>query len=509
MISKNLSRRDILKSLATIPVLGYFAHRFTGKYHNDLKERVTDLPEFIDKFNRPQATSYRNLTAKGNKIRIGVVGNGMRGPQIFRALGFASEDWVKRQSGNGVSGARLQSFLEQEDLNVEITGVCDTFLPRAEDAVKQVTTKWRAGNANKSSVPKVFPNYRDMLADNNVDALVILTPDHWHAKMATDAAIAGKHVYLEKPMCQSLEEAKTLRKTVQNTGIVLQVGHQNRQQASYIKAAQIVNEGILGDVSLIETFTNRNDDHGAWIRGIPENANSQNVNWKEFLGEKEWREFDLDRFFNWQKWFEFGTGPAGNQFTHEYDCINQILYLGIPDKVVATGGNYFFKDDRDIPDVLNVVFDYEKKGCTLTYDCTLRNSFQRDKMIFGQDASMQLNIGVSIFADAKSEKYKKYKIPSNEPMIAFHPKFDDIDAVTSATAKYYQERGFGYTYQDGRRIDATYLHMKEWLYCIRNNMQPSCDVNHGYEETATFYMANRAYLEKKIIQYDHNKEMLV
>jgi predicted dehydrogenase len=504
----NISRRDTIKALATIPVLGYFANRFYAKYENEWRTMGSVHPDLgiTDTSIQIPAAGY---SAEGKKICIGLVGNGFRGPQLLRAFGFAGQKWAEDKTDNGIPNSTVQGFLAQDDLKVEITGVCDTFSPRAEEAAEIISSPVRSGGAGQSGRPKIYSTYREMLADENLDAVIINTPDHWHAKMAIDAARAGKHVYLEKPMCQTAEEAKALRNVIRETGVILQVGHQNRQQASYIMAKNIVDKGVLGPISLVETYTNRNNDHGAWIRGIPENANASNINWKEFLGDKSWREMDLDRYFNWQKWFEYGTGPAGNQFTHEFDCVNQVLELGIPERVIATGGNYYFKDSRDIPDIFNVVFEYPGKGLALTYDCTLRNSRIRDKTFLGQDASMEVNVGVSVFPDSESLKYSKLNLGSDTPMFTYHPKSDVVDAVTSATAKYYHDRGFGYTYHNGKKIDSTYLHVKEWLFCIRNGKQPSCNVDRGFEETTTFYMSNVAYLEKRVVEWDAENEKII
>jgi predicted dehydrogenase len=505
--SSRFSRREVIKGLATLPVLGYFANRFYVKHGTDFKKPIVNKPQLGLSEDSPNILSMANMPVNGDKLRIGVVGNGMRGPQILRAMGFASKSWIERNTQNGQPNQSLQSFLNQDDLKIEITGVCDTFSVRAEEAQAIAASFNLGGEVNKP--PKIYPTYREMLDDDNLDAIVILTPDHWHARMATDAAQAGKHIYLEKPMCQTADEAKMLRDVIRKTGVVLQVGHQNRQQASYIKAKEIIEKGILGDVSLVETFTNRNNDHGAWIREIPSQANGSNVNWKEFLGHKSFRELDLDRYFNWQKWFEYGTGPAGNQFTHEYDCMNQVLGLGIPARVVATGGNYYFKDPRDIPDVFNAIFEYPSRGLSLTYDCTLRSSKPRDNTILGRDASMEINISAAVYPDRQSERYKEYGLNHDEPIYSFHPRVDLVDAVTSATAKYYHERGFGYSYHNGQRIDATYLHMKEWMHCVRNGIQPSCNIDRGFEETVTFYMSNLAYLEKRVVGWDPEKEIII
>jgi hypothetical protein len=327
--------------------------------------------------------------------------------------------------------------------------------------------------------------------------------------MAIDAAKAGKHVYLEKPMCQTFEEAKALRDIVKQTGVILQVGHQNRQQASYVKAKEMLQKGLLGPVNLIETFTNRNSDSGAWIRGIPDKANASNVNWEDFLDGRPPREFNADMYFNWQKWFEFGTGPAGNQFTHEFDGVNQVMDLGIPETVVATGGNYYFKDPRDIPDVFNAIFHYPNRGLSLTYDCTLRNSNFRPMTFMAREGTMEVGVSLSVFPDSRSKSFKEFKDFPDEPIFTYNPKSTAIDAVSSATARSYFESGFGYTYNRGERIDCTYLHLKEWLNAVRSGEQPSCNVDRGFEETATFYMANLAYLEKSVVKWDAENEKII
>ncbi len=503
------SRREALKGLAGLPFLAYFANRFYVNQRESTPPLKLDWSEYgISEFD-PDILPIAGKPTSGEKLRIGVVGYGGRGDAIFRALGFASEKWAGKYMEQGKPASLLKNFLDQDDLNIELTGVCDTYKGRAAAAAKNAITPFRSGGSKQGKQPNIYPNYRDMLSDNQLDAIMILTPDHLHAKMAIDAANAGKHVYLEKPMCQTADEAKVLRNVIKKTGVILQVGHQNRQQASYRKANEIISKNILGPVSLIETFTNRNTDSGAWIRGIPDNANASNVNWKEFLGDKPWREFDSDMYFNWQKWFEFGTGPAGNQFTHEFDGVNQVMNLGIPQTVIATGGNYYFKDPRDIPDVFNVVFHYPNRGLSLTYDCTLQNSNMRPMTFMAEEGTMKVGVSLSVYPDSRSEKFKAFKENTADPIFAYNPKRVALDAVSSATSRSYFESGFGYTYNKGERIDCTYLHVKEWLNAIRTGSKPSCNVERGFEETVTFHMANLAYLEKRVVEWDSDNENVI
>lgn len=503
------SRRDALKGMAGLPFLAYFANRFYVSQRESTPRPKVDWSEYGISEYDPDILQAAKTSIQGKKLRIGVVGYGGRGEAIFRALGYAPEKWATRYLENGKPASLLKNFLDQDDLNVEITGVCDTYTGRAEGAAINAATTFRSGGSQPGSRPNIYPTYKEMLSDDQLDAIMILTPDHLHAKMAIDAANAGKHVYLEKPMCQTADEAKQLRDVIRKSGVVFQVGHQNRQQASYIKAKEIVNKDILGAVSLIETFTNRNSESGAWIRGIPDGANESNVNWKEFLGDKPWREFDPDIYFNWQKWFEFGTGPAGNQFTHEFDGVNQVMELGIPRTVIATGGNYYFKDPRNIPDVFNVVFHYPHKGLSLTYDCTLRNSNTRPMTFMAEEGTMHVGVTLSVYPDSRSGKFKDFREHTSDPIFAYNPKRAVVDAVTSATSRSYFESGFGYTYNNGERIDCTYLHVKEWLNAIRNGSLPSCNIDRGFEETVTFYMANLAYLEKRVVEWDPENEKII
>jgi predicted dehydrogenase len=507
-----VKRRDFLRSIVALPVLGLFVNRFLVN-KNTGPAIVSGQTEIAKTLNL--SPGHFPKPAAGNSIgrdilRVGLIGNGWRGPELLRAIGFAHPDWIAAKIKYGKHNDTVLSFLNQENLNVRITGICDTFTPRAESGVVISTNTSGPGGEMRDLRPaKIYENYREMISSNDIDAVIIATPEHWHARMAIDAARAGKHVYLEKPMVRTLEEAKELRETIRETGVVFQLGHQNRQQVSYKRAREIVEKRILGEISRVETFTNRNSDHGAWIRGIDERANEKNINWKEFLGDAPYHEFDLDRYFNWQKWFEYGSGPAGNQFTHAYDCVNQVLHLGIPSRVSALGGKYFYKDPRNIPDVFTAVYQYPAKGLNMTYDCTLKNSKIRDISILGSDASMEINIGVSLFRDRTSDKYRELHPDQYSPMYVYNPRVAEVDAVTSATAQYYHERGFGYTYYNGEKLDCTYLHMKEWVDAIRNVGKPSCDINKGFEESITYIMANLAYQKEKVAQWDSNNEKVV
>ncbi|MFN8255035.1 MAG: Gfo/Idh/MocA family oxidoreductase [Bacteroidales bacterium] len=501
-------RRDFLKSLVAVPFLGYFASSFKANILTEAAKKksnyLTDLG--IDHI---KALEYK-LPGWGYQnsktIRVGIAGYGWRGPVLMRALGHAHPSWINENITDGKYNSELESFLEQEDLNVEFTAVCDTFSPRAQDAVKTSESLIYPGSkGEKRKDIKIFSTFKEMIESREIDAVIIATPDHLHAKMAEMAALAGIHIFLEKPMTRTLDEAKKLREVIKSTKVVFQLGHENRQQRSYEIARELYEKKVLGDVSLVETFTNRNTDFGAWIRGIDKRASLETINWKEFLGDSPWQEFNPDKYFNWQRFNEFGTGVTGSQFSHYYDCVNQIMHLGIPEYVSSLGGTYYFKDPRDIPDVLNCIFNYPKRGLSLTYDCTLKNSKFRGITLMGNEASMEIENMVNVYKDAESSKYKKIEIDPTKTIFSYFPD-PRVDAVSSATAMTYIRSGFGKTMVENKILDTTYLHLKEWIDAIRGHCEPSCTIDRGFEEAVTVILSNLSLEHKKTVKWDTEKE---
>ncbi|NCD15576.1 MAG: Gfo/Idh/MocA family oxidoreductase, partial [Bacteroidia bacterium] len=408
-----------------------------------------------------------------------------------------------------------------EDLKIVITAVCDIFDVHAEEAIAAGSNINREGLKGKNgTTPKRYHSYRELLAADDVDAVVIASPDHWHGQMALEAARAGKHVYLEKPMTWTVPETYALREEVKKSGVIFQLGHQNRQVEAYTRAREIVAKGLLGPVSLIETGTNRNDPNGAWVYPIHPDANPQTIDWKQFEGDpdrvKEYMDymtstglakyvgpdprdrFSLERFFRWRCWWDYSTGLSGDLLTHEYDAMNQIMDLGIPSSATSSGGVYFFRDGRTVPDVLQTSFEFADRGLTMFYSATLASQFKRNRKIMGHDATMEVGNTLTVTIDPRSEQYRDKiengTIKPGEPFYHYVPG-KSIDAVTSATELYFAERGLLYSYVDGKRYNTTYLHLREWLECIRSGQQPSCNIDRGFEEAITAHMGTRAYLE--------------
>ena len=511
-IKQNFLRRDFLKGLAAVPFLGYFSFAFKNNITAELSKQTPDYSQMlgINLLKAPEEKLIPTDHDPSKKIRIGLIGNGWRGDQLLNSLGYMHPDFT-RKSENGQYSNTVRKFLELEPLNVELTGICDTFSIHAQRGMETSGNDIRPGGMHGKTKPaRIFPTYREMIESPDIDAVIIATPDHTHAPIAIAAAKAGKHVYLEKPMTHSIEEAVELRNVIKSTGVVFQLGHENRQQMSFKMAREIYQNGLLGAVSMVEGHTNRNSPDGAWIRkrkfdhlGTPEN-----INWEEFLGSAPIHEFDLQRYFNWQRYSEYGTSIVGNDFSHQYDCLNQVLKLGIPETVVTTGGQYFYHHNGDIPDVMNAIFNYPARKLAVAYSGTLKSGVYRQLRIMGSEASMDIDRSIMLYKDNNSERYKDIRTDSSDPLYYYQPS-TGVDAVTSATARAYIKGGYGPTFIDGKVIDATYLHLKEWLEAIRGQGRTSCDIDAGFEEAVTVNLSNLAYKHGKTIRWDSENEKAI
>ena len=171
--------------------------------------------------------------------------------------------------------------MSQDDLNCSLVGVCDLFDVNADLGIDASKNDTGPGGAPKYSAKK-YMNHREMLENDDIDAVIIATPDHWHSKIVVDAVKAGKHVYCEKGLTRTFQEALDIHDAVKETGMILQLGHQNRQVEANDKAKEIIDQGLLGPVNLVELTTNRNSQWGAWVWNIHKDANSKTIDWETF-----------------------------------------------------------------------------------------------------------------------------------------------------------------------------------------------------------------------------------
>ena len=514
---KSIDRRDLFKGLASLPVLGTLGWGAWRKkaLADERREQVLaelgvtgDAPAIIDRAqSRPPA----------DRINLGIIGFGGEGEALMRGAGFAhpdvTDEW-RRAADEDPRNTRLAEFMQQGDLSVAFTGVCDVFDVRAERAIATSANETRPANAAGSRPAYRFRHYEELLNSPDVDAVLIATPDHWHAPMTIAAAAAGKHVYCEKAMTRAEEEVLPMVEAVKSSGIKFQLGHQNRQLESHEKAREIIEKEILGKVTLVETTTNRNDPWGAWVWDIHPEGNPHTIDWEQFQGNAANQvPFNLERFFRWRCWYDYGTGLAGDLLSHEYDALNQIMNLGVPKSAVASGGIYFFKDGRDVPDVFQVVYEYPDRDLTLVYSATLASGRGRGKVFMGHDAAMEVGSGVRVIAEPQSTRYadliEREVVDVDRPLLTYRPGFKGLDAVTTATEEYFASRGLLFTYQGGRRVSTHWLHIKDWLDTVRHGGEPSCNIDRGLEEAITCHMATKSYQLGRKVEWDPVQQRIV
>ena len=263
--------------------------------------------------------------------------------------------------GSGIRGTQLiDEFKPIEGL--KMLAVCDLYdgcLARAKEQIddKIATTK----------------EYRAILDRKDIDAVVIATPDHLHRRMVIDALSAGKHVYCEKPLTWSLEEGKSILAAERSSGKLLQVGSQHKTSAMAAKTRELIKSGAIGEVTMVRMSNHRNNAQGAWKYEVPPDASEKTIDWNRFLGDKPKRPFDARTFFQWRCWWEFSGGVATDLFVHLLTWLHEVMDVKAPVSVASQGGLHYWKDGRDVPDVLNSVFEYE--GFVADMYVHLANSF--------------------------------------------------------------------------------------------------------------------------------------
>jgi predicted dehydrogenase len=458
--SKGYSRRDFLKQVAATSAFA------AGAMPNILSANVREIsPRKQDK---PIAPS--------DKIRLATIGMGI--------IGFI-DTWTALQAPG-----------------IEFVAAADLY------------------DGRRARINEVFGrevsttrDYREILSRSDVDAVIVSTPDHWHAKIAIDAMNAGKHVYCEKPMVQKLSDGHRVIEAQRQTKKVLQVGSQRASSIVYDKAKELYQAGAIGELNMVKASWKRNSAIGAWQYSIPPDASPATIDWDRFLGDAPKRPFDPIRFFRWRNYWDYGTGIPGDLFVHLFTGIHYVLGSNGPAQIMSAGGLRYWKDGRDAPDVILGLYDYAKTESHPAFTLSLSTNFidssdsESGTQLIGSEGVMTIAgdsvklmrrgvyqpsekeviegyNSVSTFAKAMQEKFAE----QHRAAMAGNPVKPRLDG----SSEYRAPEG----YDD--RLD----HFRNFFEAIRTGKAITEDAAFGLRAAAPALLTNNSYLEKRVCGWE-------
>lgn len=386
------------------------------------------------------ASSYAKVIGANDRIGVGVIGCGERG------------------RGAHMPGAHRWD----KELNLEITAVCDVWKVASREAAA-MTKDWYGREAAQ------YASYRELIADKNVDAVMIASCDHQHTTHLKAAADAGKHAYCEKPLSMDIASLNAAYDAVKASGVVVQIGTQLRSLPSMAGARDLYRTGTLGTVGRIEQM--RNDPRPYWYSRMKPDVKEEDVDWKEFLLDRPMEPFHPIRYSGWYGYRSFSDGTVPGYGAHFIDLVHFITGAQLPLSAVCMGGTYTWKDENnfDCPDCVQAIWTYPEFQVTYSTNCG--NGSGDSFRIFGSQACMDL-------------------VDWDHPF------------VTSE----------GAGKPDGRKAEKVMVqetampdHVQDWLQCIRSGGTPNASMDAGYQHAVAVVLAMRAFDANRRMIFDAEK----
>lgn len=402
--------------------------------------------------------------------------------------------------GMGIQGNYdTQAALRNPD--VELVAVADLYDGRLQ------TAKTAFNN------PSLFTtrDFREVLARPDVDAVLVVTPDHWHDHITIAALKAGKHVYCEKPMVQHIGEGKPVIDAWKKSGKTMQVGSQRISSAAFQEAKRMVQAGDIGQINYIESNNDRFNAIGAWNYSVPPDASTQTLDWDRFLGDAPKRPFDAKRFFRWRNYKDYGTGVAGDLFVHLITGVHFVTNSLGPTRIFSSGNLAYWKDGRDVPDVMTSVMDYPKTDAHEAFQMVLRVNFanagkiQNITRIIGNEGQIEFSEENLILTKKKLPiapgygNYDSYFTFAPEVQEEFKKQYDAQYPPESRTAEPAKEVRFNAPPND----DAHAKHFGDFFRNVREGSQGTIeDPVFGFRAAAPVLACNESYFTQKVVNWD-------
>lgn len=345
-----------------------------------------------------------------------------------------------------------------QDPTVRLAAVCDVYEPNLE-----------AGLSAAKGQAKSYRNYRALLDDKSLDAIIIATPEHWHHRHLLDALAAGKEVYIEKPLCQTPEQGIEMVDAAKRSRSIVQVGMQRRSYDLYVKARDVRREGTLGTVRVVRSW---------WVNNFLRSGSTQQLkgplDWEQWQGPAVRRPMDPQRFLNWRFFSDYSGGIVADQGAHVYDGIHLIMDLGYPGAVNASGGRPH-KAGVDTPEAVVVAAEYPEDFLaifTINYG-GMRYRRQNDQMNHFDGDAARMDVG-------------------RESLAVYKEGGESTPVVTAA----------------GSFDRAVELHVANFLECVRTRKAPTAPVELGFQAALVVQMANRSLREGRRLQWNRERRRI-
>jgi predicted dehydrogenase len=405
------------------------------------------------------ALSTGRVMGANDRVRVGFIGLGNRGDQV------------------------LSAFLEHKDC--EVAAVCDIYQPYVDFAAKKI-----GGN------PEQFKDYQKLIAKKDLDAVVIVTPDHWHALMCVEACAAKKDVYVEKPLSLCVAEGRAMVKAGREHNRIVQCGIQRTSSPMCQEAADLIRKGAIGKVTVVRAFHVQNE----WPKGIgnPPDGEQQpeGFDWDKWVGPAPMKKYNKNRSFYRFRWFyDYSGGQLTNFGVHYLSQIHASLGVDAPLSVVALGGKYANYDNREVPDTMEVLWHYPND--TLV-------TFSQFNATSAQPAAKPCEIE---FRGTKGTMYFRTNGYEIVPEIITQNEFaarTPIDRTIEKGWRVGAKAEIEAKKADGKILDAD--HARNFLDCVKSRKTPTCDVEFGHRCTTAALIANIAHRSKAYLEWDAKTE---